>query len=209
MGHRRGGPLRDGASAGSPRMSARCSGHGSGRRLCPSPPTVATSFRASLSARSRAERGTQRPARLPVTDIALRLWPMWGTLTGGLVSADGWQKKDPRSRSTPDYDVAVVGASIAGCTAAILLGRAGRGSPCSSGKPTRRRTRRCARTSSSRVRRRRSSDSGWRSGLRPRVESATASDVWTRLWLDPSAAWRTATASRPMAMTFGARSSTR
>ena len=48
-----------------------------------------------------------------------------GYLDDGLVSADGWQKKDPRSRSTPDYDVAVVGASIAGCTAAILLGRAG------------------------------------------------------------------------------------
>ena len=48
-----------------------------------------------------------------------------GYLDDGLVSADGWQKKDPRSRSTDDYDVAVVGASIAGCTAAILLGRAG------------------------------------------------------------------------------------
>ena len=43
-------------SAGSPRTSAGCSGPGSGRRSPPSPPTVATSFRASLSARPRAER---------------------------------------------------------------------------------------------------------------------------------------------------------
>jgi SAM-dependent methyltransferase len=50
-------------SAGSPRASGRCSGHGSRRRSSPSPPTVATSFRASPSARSRAERRARQQRR--------------------------------------------------------------------------------------------------------------------------------------------------
>jgi SAM-dependent methyltransferase len=48
---------------GLPGMSGRCSGFGSGRRLCPSPPAVGTSFQASRSARSQAERPVRRARR--------------------------------------------------------------------------------------------------------------------------------------------------
>ena len=58
--------------AGSPRISGRCSEHGSRRNSSPSAPTVGTSFRASLSAQSRPERRFDERA-VRTRDVCL--WP--------------------------------------------------------------------------------------------------------------------------------------
>jgi len=72
-----------------------------------------------------------------------------------------------------DYDVLIVGASLAGCAAAVLLGRKGPGWRWSSARATRARTRRCAPISSWRARCRRSRGWDWPRGSRRRAVSAT------------------------------------
>jgi hypothetical protein len=116
--------------------------------------------------------------------------------------------KGPCMTSAADYDVVVAGASIAGCTVATLLGRAGRGLPLSSSGRTPPRTRRSARTSSSPVRLRRSSGSDWQSGSKrragcaPRLSCGRGTGGSDRLR-------SSATATRATDMTSVARSSTR